>query len=120
MSALGAWIAAEIAVKSTARFSQLVLANAIGIKIGDRETRDIVDILALMPNEFNALAYFDPNVGERDYKTLPDAESLAAARNREATARSAGRPTCTIPSSRAGCIASTCRRCFCGARPTAS
>src|ERR1700749_3026916 len=37
---LGGWIAAEIAVKNSARLSRLVLANAIGVKIGDRETRD--------------------------------------------------------------------------------
>src|SRR5665213_1377999 len=37
---LGAWIAAEIAIKSTARLSRLVMANAVGVKIADRETRD--------------------------------------------------------------------------------
>jgi pimeloyl-ACP methyl ester carboxylesterase len=84
---LGGWIAAEIAIKDQSRFSHLVMANAIGIKVGDRETRDIVDIWALMFDEYNALAYHDPNVGKRDYKKLPAAESLAAARNREAYAR---------------------------------
>jgi pimeloyl-ACP methyl ester carboxylesterase len=84
---LGAWIAAEIAVKDCARLSQLVMANAIGIKVGDRETRDITDIWALMPAEFDELAYFDPANGKRDYKNLPEAASLAAARNREAAAR---------------------------------
>jgi len=89
---LGGWIAAEIAVKDSSRLSRLVMANAIGVKIGDRETRDIVDIWSLMPNEFNALAYHDPKNGERDYKSLPEAESLAAARNREAHARLAWSP----------------------------
>ena len=89
---LGGWIAAEIAVKDSSRLSRLVMANAIGVKIGDRETRDIVDIWALMPDEFNALAYFNPKAGERDYKNLPEAESLAAARNREAYARLAWSP----------------------------
>jgi len=89
---LGGWIAAEIAVKDSSRLSRLVMANAIGVKIGDRETRDIVDIWALMPDEFNALAYFDPKAGEHDYKNLPEAESLAAARNREAYARLAWSP----------------------------
>ena len=84
---LGAWIAAEIAVKSTERLSRLVMANAIGIKVGNRETRDIVDIWSIMPQQFDELAYFDPNAGKRDYKNLPDAESLITARNREATAR---------------------------------
>ncbi|MBX9828896.1 MAG: alpha/beta hydrolase [Xanthobacteraceae bacterium] len=89
---LGGWIAAEVAVKDGSRFSQLVMANAVGVKIGDRETRDIVDIWSLIPAEFNALAYFDPKAGERDYKTLPEQESLVAARNREAQARFAWSP----------------------------
>jgi pimeloyl-ACP methyl ester carboxylesterase len=84
---LGGWIAAEIAVKNSTRLSQLVMANAIGIKVGDRETRDIVDIWALLPEEFDQLAYFDPQIGQHDYKNLPEAASLAAARNREAYAR---------------------------------
>ena len=89
---LGGWIAAAIAVKNSTRLSQLVLANAVGVKIGDRETRDIVDIWALLPNEFNALAFHDPKIGERDYKSLPEAESVTAARNREAYARLAWSP----------------------------
>jgi pimeloyl-ACP methyl ester carboxylesterase len=89
---LGAWLALEIATKSDARLDRLVLANAVGIKVSDRETRDMVDIWALTPDEFNALAYHDPTVGKRDYKNLPDAASLAAARNREAYARVAWSP----------------------------
>jgi pimeloyl-ACP methyl ester carboxylesterase len=84
---LGGWIAAEMAVKSTERLSALVLGNPVGVKIGDRETRDIVDIWSLMPDELLQRAYFDPANGKRDYKTLPEEESLRAARNREATAR---------------------------------
>jgi pimeloyl-ACP methyl ester carboxylesterase len=89
---LGAWLAAEIAVKSTQRLSKLVMANAVGVKIGDRETRDIVDIFALTEKEFIEIAYADPAAGTRDYKALPDAEVLAAARAREATARFAWNP----------------------------
>jgi len=33
----GAWIAAEIAVKCTTRLSRLIMASAVGIKVGDRE-----------------------------------------------------------------------------------
>jgi pimeloyl-ACP methyl ester carboxylesterase len=84
---LGAWIAAEIAVKTTQRLSHLVLANAVGIKVGDRETRDIADIFAITESQFNELAYCDPRLGVRDYKTMPDAEVMAAARNREALGR---------------------------------
>jgi pimeloyl-ACP methyl ester carboxylesterase len=88
----GAWIAAEIAVKSTARLSRLIMANAVGIKVGGRETRDIADIFALTEPEYLDIAYCDPKVGRRDYKTLPDADVLAAARAREATARFAWNP----------------------------
>ncbi len=84
---LGAWIAAEIAIKSTARLSHLVLANAVGIKVGDRETRDIVDIFAITEPELNELAYFDPKLAERDYKAMAEADVRIVARNREATAR---------------------------------
>jgi pimeloyl-ACP methyl ester carboxylesterase len=89
---LGAWLAAEIAVKSTARISRLVLANAVGVKVGGRETRDIADIFAITEQEYLELTYCDPEIGRRDYKALPDAESLAAARAREATARFAWNP----------------------------
>ncbi len=88
----GAWIAAAIAIKSTARMSRLVMANAVGIKVGDRETRDIVDIFALLDPDLNKLAYFDPKAGERDYKNLPVAEVAVTARNREALARFAWQP----------------------------
>ncbi len=90
--AFGAWIAAEIAVKSTARLARLVMANAVGIKVGDRETRDIADIFALTEPEYLEIAYCDPNAGRRDYKSLPPAEAVAAARAREATARFAWSP----------------------------
>jgi pimeloyl-ACP methyl ester carboxylesterase len=65
--AFGAWIAAEIAVKSTARLSRLVMANAVGVKVGDREPRDIADIFALTEAEYLEIAYCDPNAGRRDY-----------------------------------------------------
>ena len=89
---LGGWIAAEIAVKSTARMSHLVLANPVGIKVGGREQRDIADIFAVTENEFLELAFCDPKAGKRDYKSMPDAEVKAASRNREATARYAWSP----------------------------
>jgi pimeloyl-ACP methyl ester carboxylesterase len=89
---LGGWIAAEIAIKSTARISHLVLANPIGIKVGGREQRDIADIFAISEDDFLKIAYCDPAAGKRDYKTMPDAEVRAAARNREATARYAWSP----------------------------
>jgi pimeloyl-ACP methyl ester carboxylesterase len=88
----GAWIAAAIAIKSTARMSHLVMANAVGIKVGGRETRDIADIFAMLEPQFNKLAFSDPKAGERDYKSMPEAELVAVARNRESLARFAWQP----------------------------
>jgi pimeloyl-ACP methyl ester carboxylesterase len=84
---LGGWIAAEMSVKSTEHLSRLVLANPVGIKVGDRETRDVIDIFAITEPEFNALAYCDPTIAARDYKSMSDAGVRVIARNREATAR---------------------------------
>jgi pimeloyl-ACP methyl ester carboxylesterase len=88
----GGWIAAEIAIKSTAQISHLVLANPVGIKVGGREHRDIADIFAMNEDDFIAIAYHDPSAGKRDYKAMPDAQVRNAARNREATARYAWSP----------------------------
>jgi pimeloyl-ACP methyl ester carboxylesterase len=89
---LGGWIAAAIAVKSTARIAKLVLANAVGIKVSGRETRDIADIFAITEKVFNEMAYSDPSIAARDYKAMPDDAVRAVARNRESTARYAWSP----------------------------
>lgn len=86
-NSFGAWIAAEIAIKSTERLSHLVLSDALGIKVGDRETRDIPDIFALTDSQVAELAYAEPNFAKVDYTKLPEAEVKIAARNREAIAR---------------------------------
>jgi pimeloyl-ACP methyl ester carboxylesterase len=89
---LGGWIAAEMAVKSTERISKLVLVAPVGIKVGDRETRDIPDIFALSPTEVTRLKYHDPARATVDYATLSDDELTVIARNREATALYAWEP----------------------------
>ncbi len=94
---LGGWIAAEMAVKSTARLSRLVLVAPLGIKVGDRETRDIPDIFALPPEEVGRLQYHDPARAALDYAGLSDAELLVIARNRQATALYAWEPYCHNP-----------------------
>ncbi len=89
---LGGWIAAEMGVKSTARLSRLILVTPLGIKVGDRETRDIPDIFALPLEEVTRLQYHDPTRAAVDYASLSDDELLVIARNREATALYAWEP----------------------------
>lgn len=86
-NSLGGWIATEMAVKCTSRIARLVLANPVGIKVGGRESRDIADIFATPDGELAKLAYSDPSIAVRDYKTMPEAAVRAVARNRETTAR---------------------------------
>ena len=91
-ASLGGWIAAEIAVKSTARIAALVLVAPLGIKIGDRETRDIPDIFALHPDEVRRLQYTDPARLAVDYTRLSVDQVTVIARNRQATALYAWEP----------------------------
>jgi pimeloyl-ACP methyl ester carboxylesterase len=83
---LGAWIAAAIAVKSTARMARLVLGNPVGIKVSDRETREILDIFAMLESEFIDKAFADRASAKCDYRAMTDDEVIVAARNREAAA----------------------------------
>jgi pimeloyl-ACP methyl ester carboxylesterase len=89
---LGGWIAAEMAVKTTERLSHLVLVDALGIKCGDRESRDIADIYAITDKQLAELVYADPKSMARDVKALPESELTLMARAREATGRYAWTP----------------------------
>jgi pimeloyl-ACP methyl ester carboxylesterase len=82
----GGWIAAEMAVRNTARFAGLLLAAPLGIKVGGVLDRDIVDMHAIPRSEFMRRAWADPDKGEIDYTKLPDTELAAIARGRETLA----------------------------------
>jgi pimeloyl-ACP methyl ester carboxylesterase len=80
----GGWVAAEMAVRSTARFAGLLLTAPLGIKVGGVTDRDIADMHAIPRAEFMRLAWADPARGEIDYTQLPDTELAGVARGREA------------------------------------
>jgi pimeloyl-ACP methyl ester carboxylesterase len=77
---LGGWIAAEMMVRSTARFSCLVLAAPLGIKLRGRDERDIADMHGIERPEYLRLAWAEPAKGEADYTALPDTELAAIVR----------------------------------------
>jgi pimeloyl-ACP methyl ester carboxylesterase len=85
-SSFGGWIALEMAVRSEARLGRLVLIDALGVKFGGREERDIADIYALPADEVLRRTFVDAARVVPDYATLDDAAALAIARDREATA----------------------------------
>jgi pimeloyl-ACP methyl ester carboxylesterase len=82
----GGWVAAEIMVRSTARFSHLVLVDPVGIKVRGREERDITDMHALPRVEYLKLAWADPAKGDVDFTQLSESELAAIVRAREAFA----------------------------------
>ncbi|WP_051034640.1 alpha/beta fold hydrolase [Rhizobium sp. CF142] len=71
-ASFGGWIAAEMMVRDRSAFSHLVLSGPVGIKVRDREARDIEDFFALTDEEFRDLAYADPTKGYRDLTALDD------------------------------------------------
>jgi pimeloyl-ACP methyl ester carboxylesterase len=83
---LGGWVAAEMMVRSTRRFSRLVLVDPVGIKVRGRDDRDIADMHAMPRAEYLKLAWADPAKGEVDFTQMPEAELAAIVRGREAFA----------------------------------
>jgi hypothetical protein len=85
-SCFGGWVAAEMAVRNTARFAGLLLAAPLGIKARGHLDRDIVDMHAVPRAEFMRLAWADPARGAIDYTKLADTELAQIARGRETLA----------------------------------
>ena len=56
----GGWIAAEVAVMGHPKLRRLVLSDAIGVKLGGREDRDIVHFFNTNPIELDRRAWHDP------------------------------------------------------------
>ena len=83
---MGGWLAAEIAVRSTARLARVILVDAVGIKTGDREERTMVDVFGVRPAKIVELAFHDPKFAVNP-TDLSDEEFLVLNRNREALAR---------------------------------
>jgi len=79
----GGWLAAEIAVASCHRIANLILVDPVGIKIGDRESRDILDVFNTNPAEVKRKSWADPAKAP-DYDAMTDDELIIHARNWEA------------------------------------
>ena len=73
-ASFGGWVAAEMLVRSSQRFSKLVLADPLGIKVSDRETRDIADMHAMTRADYLKASWADPNKGQIDYTSMSEAE----------------------------------------------
>src|SRR5712692_124714 len=69
----GGWLAAEVAVACSHKLSKLVLVDPVGIKIGDRESRDILDVFNVNPAEVRRCSWHDP-ANAPDYDSMSDEE----------------------------------------------
>ncbi|MBN9107914.1 MAG: alpha/beta hydrolase [Pseudonocardia sp.] len=82
----GGWLAAEMAVRDCSRLGRLVLVDPVGIKVGGREDRDIVDVFAIPRGELDARNYADPAAGPGDLTLASVEDTEHIARNEEALA----------------------------------
>ena len=79
----GGWLAAEIAVKSCYRIDRLVLVDAFGIKLSDRDTPDILDVFNTSPQEVQRRRWHDPETWALDFNAMSDEALVVHARNWE-------------------------------------
>ena len=80
----GGWLAAEIAALGHPRVGALVLVDAVGIKVSDRETPDILDVFNTAPAIVRQRTWHDPAKWAPDYDAMSDEALVAHARNRDA------------------------------------
>lgn len=87
----GGWVAAEIATRYAHRLERLVLVDALGIRVGDRETPDILHLFNEPPATVSRASWSDL-ANAPDFAALSDEEVVTYARNREALCRYGWRP----------------------------
>ncbi|MBX9701480.1 MAG: alpha/beta hydrolase [Acetobacteraceae bacterium] len=84
-SSLGGWLAAELAVRSCDRIARLVLVDALGIKVSDRTTPDILDVFNTLPELVKAATWHD-EAKAPDLDAMTDEQLIARHRNWESLA----------------------------------
>lgn len=80
---MGGWVAAELAVMTSVRLARLVLVDAVGVKVGGRDDRDIADVFALPQERLAELMFHDPSAAP-SLSELPDEQLEVVAANRTA------------------------------------
>jgi pimeloyl-ACP methyl ester carboxylesterase len=88
----GGWLAAEIAAACPHRVERLILVDAVGIKVRDRETADILDVFNTAPAEVDRRRWHEPAKWAPDPDAMSNEALIAHARNREALCLYAWQP----------------------------
>lgn len=96
-SSFGGWVAMELAIRSAARLSRLVLIDSLGVKFGGRDEAEIADVYALPADEVVRRTFADV-ANAPDYDTMGEAQVEEVARDREAAVLYGWRPYMHNPS----------------------
>jgi pimeloyl-ACP methyl ester carboxylesterase len=80
----GGWIAAELAAACAHRIDRLILVDPFGIKVGGRETRDILDLFNVHPDEVVRRSWHYPIRFTPDFNAWSDDALVRYARGRDA------------------------------------
>jgi pimeloyl-ACP methyl ester carboxylesterase len=86
-NSIGGWIAAEMSLLGSPRFSGVILVDAVGIQVPGHP---IADFFSLTLDQVFQLSYHDPGKFRIDPATLPASAQAIAAGNRAALATYAG------------------------------
>jgi pimeloyl-ACP methyl ester carboxylesterase len=79
----GGWLAAEVAAACCHRIERLILVDAFGIKVSDRETPDILDVFNTHPDEVARRSWHDPERFIPDFNAWEDDALIRYAHGRE-------------------------------------
>jgi pimeloyl-ACP methyl ester carboxylesterase len=93
----GGWLAAELAVACAHRIDKLILVDAVGIKVSDRETPDVFDLFNRAPAEVQRRRWHDVATWAPDYDAMDDEAIVAHARSRDALCLYAWQPYMYTP-----------------------
>ena len=88
----GGWVAAEMAVRRSSALARMALINPLGIKISDRETRDITDFYGTPDDELRRRAFIDPAQAGVALRELDDAQLRLRLQAREMLSRFGWQP----------------------------
>jgi pimeloyl-ACP methyl ester carboxylesterase len=88
----GGWLAAELAASCAHRLDRLVLVDAFGLKLSDRETADILDVFNSPPAAVRRAAWHDPDRWAPNFEALSDDAISCHARSWEALCRYGWKP----------------------------
>ena len=87
-NSIGGWIAAEMALRQSARISGVVLVDAVGIEV---EGHPVADFFSLSMAEVAARSYYNPAAFRMDLSNLSDEQKRLMASSRQALALYGGK-----------------------------